>query len=133
MALTSHPMERRLARRLVALAAAYAVAFGALLPFLAAAWSPATAADGLSVICSGLAHDGSGPGGSTPAKPLPLCPGGGACCMPGCATTILPEAGAAHAVARVSLGVIARPAQAGPRRSFPPGGRLARGPPTAWS
>jgi hypothetical protein len=107
-------MDRRLARRLVALAAAYAVALNTLLPVLTAMALPAAGgAIGLEVICSA-----TGPG--VPEKPQPPGPCCGACALPGCAATVLPEVASSGAgVSRlralpVVLGRDARQARAPP-------------------
>jgi hypothetical protein len=73
-------MDRRLDRRLVALAAAYAVALNALLPALTGIFPSASIA--AVVICSA---GGSASDSGAPEKPQPLCPGGTACAMSGCA------------------------------------------------
>ena len=121
-------MNRPLGRRLVALAAAYAVALNALLPVLAAISPPA--AIGVAVICS-AGGAGSPFDSGVPEKPQPLCPGGGACAMPGCAATALPNDHSVGArMARVSAGLaglrfVGQPAQA----FWPRGHKLARAPP----
>ena len=124
-------MDRRLGRRLVALAAAYAVALNTLLPALAVILSP-VASDALdpAVICSGVGA-ASAPDSGAPEKPRPHCPGGGVCAMPGCAAAGLLAAGPVVAVATWW-----RAAPVGLRRdgrqtqTFRLGGHnLARGPP----
>lgn len=124
-------MDRRLDRRLVALAAAYAVVLNALLPAVSAILLPAAIGQiGLAVICSaGGAGSASDRGG--PEKPQPLCPCDGACAMPGCAATALPgddprQAGAAC----VSLGPVGLGRDGRQVQAFWPGGsKLARAPP----
>ena len=143
----------RLARRLVALAAAYAVALNTLLPVLAAILPPTTiGATGLAVICSaggagsvpewgvpewgvpgwGVPEQGA-PERGAPGKSQPLCPGGAACAMPGCFATALPDAdpgGAGPAcvpIGRLGRGHDGRPAPT----AWPGGSKLARGPPVA--
>jgi hypothetical protein len=126
-------MNRRLDRRLVALAAAYAVALNTLLPvFTAILLPPASGKIVPAVICSAVGP-GSAPDNSAPEKPQPPCPCNAACAMPGCAATVLPDhdpAGAA--TAWVSTG-LARPGrEPQPKQALWPGGRkLARGPPAA--
>src|SRR5258707_2254888 len=96
-------MNRRLDRKLVALAAAYAVALNILLPVLAAVLPPATVGGiGVAIICS---TSGAATDRGAPEKPQPLCPCG-ACAMPGCAATALPEGapiGAGVALASVRM------------------------------
>jgi hypothetical protein len=126
-------MNRRLDRRLVALAAAYAVALNTLLPVFTAILLPAASGEiGQAVICSA---GGPGPAadGSAPEKPQPLCPCGAACAMPGCAATVLPDHDPAGApTARVSAGLAGLGREPPQKQAFWPGGRkLARGPPDA--
>jgi hypothetical protein len=122
-------MNRRLDRKLVALAAAYAVALNILLPILAAVL-PAAAVGGigLAAICSagGAASDRG-----APQNPQPLCPCGAACAMPGCAATALPGGapiGTSAVLARIAP-VELGPAGAATRAFWPGGSKLARGPP----
>jgi hypothetical protein len=124
-------MNRRLDRKLVALAAAYAVALNILLPVLGAVLPLAgSGAQGRAVLCSASgAADRGAPEKRQPVRPL--CPCGAACAMPGCGATALPGSsaiGASLAPARVAL--------AGPRQdgrqvtaAWPGGSKLARGPP----
>jgi hypothetical protein len=126
-------MDRRLARRLVALAAAYAVALNALLPALTAILPPAAIGEiGLAVVCS-AGGAGSASDSGAPETPHPLCPCSGACAMPGCAATGLPDdhpagAGAAcESAGPAGLGHAGRQKQA----FWPGGSKLARGPPIA--
>jgi hypothetical protein len=122
-------MNRRLDRKLVALAAAYAVALNILVPVLAA-FLPATAIGGIgvAVICSagGAASDRG-----APQKPQPLCPCGAACAMPGCAATALADGTAAGTSAVLaSIGPVEPGHGGAATRTFWPGGsKLARGPP----
>src|ERR1700704_5308550 len=82
-------MDRRLDRRFVALAAAYAVVLNMLLPVLAIILPPVAIDEiGLAVMCS-AAGAGSVSDSGAPEKPRPLSPCGVACAMPGCATTVL--------------------------------------------
>jgi hypothetical protein len=117
---------------MTALAAAYAVALSALLPALAGSLPPAT--DGLAgawVVCSAgnIARADRG----LPDKPPVLCPGGGACAMPGCPGAALP---ASDAAARVPMAWGTLPGTPG-REAGPPARRklgpdnFPRGPPTA--
>jgi hypothetical protein len=126
-------MDRRLARRLVALAAAYAVVLNTILPVLGALLLPAAVGEvGWAVICS--AHGaGSASDQGGPEKPPPLCPCGGACAMPGCAAIALPDGDPAGVVAACASAAPAAPWPSGRRtEAFWPGGRkLARGPPIA--
>jgi hypothetical protein len=63
-------MDRRLARRLVALAAAYAVALNTLLPVLAAVLPPTAVGEvGLTVVCSAGPPERGGPERGAPARP----------------------------------------------------------------
>jgi hypothetical protein len=128
-------MNRGLDRRLVALAAAYAVALNTLLAVFTAILPPAASGEiGPAVICSA-----GGPGWASdsgaPDQPQPLCPCSGACAMPGCAATVLPDhdpTGAATAC--VSAGLAGREREREQKQVFRPGsGTLARGPPVAWS
>ena len=121
-------MNRPLGRRLVALAAAYAVALNALLPVLAAISPPA--AIGVAVICS-AGGAGSPSDSGVPEKPQPLCPGGGACAMPGCAAIALPNDHPIGArVVRVSAGLAGLGLDGRTAQTFWPRGRnLARAPP----
>jgi hypothetical protein len=126
-------MNRRLDRRLVALAAAYAVALNTLLPVFTAILLPAASGEiGRAVICFAVGP-GSAPDNSAPEKPQPPCPCSAACAMPGCAATVLPDHDSAGAAtAWVSTG-LARPGrEPQPKQALWPGGRkLARGPPAA--
>ncbi len=127
-------MDRRLARRLVALAAAYAVALNALLPVLAAVVPPtAIGAFGLTVLCSAGGAEPGGPERGAPARPQPLCPCGAACAMPGCGATALPDPDPAGAgPVCVPIGWNARRHDDRPAPTIWPGGsKLARGPPVA--
>jgi hypothetical protein len=125
-------MDLRLARRLVALAAAYAVALNTLLPALTVIASPATAGPlGLAVICSGAAGPAADRG--VPEKPQPLCPCCGACAMPGCAATVLPDVASSSAgLPQVRALPVGLGRDGWHRPTFWPGGsKLARGPPVA--
>jgi hypothetical protein len=128
----------RLARRLVALAAAYAVALNTLLPVLVSVLPPTAIGEiGLAVICSagarGSVPDWGVPGQGAPEKPQLPCPCGAACAMPGCAATALPApdpAGAGPAcvpIRRLGRGHDGRPAPT----AWPGGSKRARGPPVA--
>ena len=86
-------MDRGFARRLAALAVAYAVTLNALLPVLAAMTLPAAGAPAFAVIC-GSATAGAGSDRDLPAK-QPLCPVGASCAMPGCAEAVVPVGGSA--------------------------------------
>jgi len=124
-------MDRRLDRRLVALAAAYAVALNTLLPVLTAILLPAATVEiGLAVICS-AGGAGSASDSGAPEKPQPLCPCGGACAMPGCAATALPGSDPIGAgAACVSVGLVGLRHDGQQKQTFWPGGsKLARGPP----
>jgi hypothetical protein len=124
-------MNRRLDRRLVALAAAYAVALNILLPALTAILPPVAIGEiSLAAICSG-GGAASDPG--APAKPQPLCPGGGACTMPGCAAAALPGGDPAGVSAVfASFGLVGLRHDGRRTPTFWPGGsKLARGPPIA--
>jgi hypothetical protein len=121
-------MNRRLDRKLVALAAAYAVALNILLPVLAAVLPPAAGGGiGLAAMCSaGGASDRGAPG-----QPQPLCPCGAACAMPGCGATALPAGapiGASAAPASVRLAGLSPQGQRAPAL-WPGGSKRARGPP----
>jgi hypothetical protein len=126
-------MNRRLDRRLVALAAAYAVALNTLLPVFTAILLPAASGEiGAAVTCS-AGGSGSAADNSAPEKPQPPCPCSAACAMSGCAATVLPDhdpAGAATAWVSTGLAGLGRePPQ---KQALWPGGRkLARGPPAA--
>jgi hypothetical protein len=126
----------RLARRLVALAAAYTVALNTLLPVLAAILPPTAIGEiGLAVICSaggrGSIPAQGVPGRGAPEKPQPLCPCGAACAMPGCAASALPGADAAGASpACVPIGRRGHDGRPAPA-AWPGGSKLARGPPVA--
>ena len=127
-------MDRRLARRLVALAAAYAVALNTLLPVLAAILPPTAVGEvGLTVVCSAGAPERGGPEQGAPARPQPLCPCGAACAMPGCGATALPGAGPAGAgPVWVPIGWSGRAHDGRPAPTIWPGGsKRARGPPVA--
>jgi hypothetical protein len=122
-------MNRRLGRKLVALAAAYGVALNILLPVLAAILPvSAIGAAGLPVICS--AGGGASDRGA-PQTPQPLCPCGAACAMPGCVVTALPDGASigTHAVLASIGPVELGPAGAATRTFWPGGSKLARGPP----
>jgi hypothetical protein len=133
-------MNRRLDRKLVALAAAYAVALNILLPVLGSVLPPAarSGALGWAALCSApgaASHRGaaeqSPPARPEPVGPEPLCPCGAACAMPGCAATVLPGdalIGTSVPPANVTLAGLRqddRPVQA----FWPGGSKLARGPP----
>jgi hypothetical protein len=124
-------MDRKLARRFVALAAAYAVALNMLLPVLAALVPPAAGAIGLVVICSA---DGSGAIGDpgAPERPQPACPCCAACALPGCSVAALPPLAADWAgVALFGAAPIAVRREGRQPQTFRPGDALARGPPLA--
>jgi hypothetical protein len=126
-------MDRRIDRRIVALAAAYAVVLNTLLPVLTAILPPAAIGEiGLAVICSG-GGAGSAADPGAPEKPQPLCPCDGACAMPGCAAPALPDDDAAGAGATcVSVGLAGLGLDGRQNETFWPGGsKLARGPPIA--
>jgi hypothetical protein len=123
-------LDRRLDRRLITLAAAYAVALNALLPALALILLPAAGSVlGPAVICA-AARTGLPSDSGAPEKPGPLCPCPGACAMPGCATAVLPDTGAAIAeVAWLSVGPVEL-RRADESQTFRLHGRyFARGPP----
>jgi hypothetical protein len=122
-------MDRRLDHKLMALAAAYAVALNFLLPVLGAVLPLAASGGiGLAAMCSvgGVATDRG-----TPEKPHPVCPCGAACAMPGCGAAALPggaAVGAGTPPASVSLAGLSPEGALAP--AFWPGGsKLARGPP----
>jgi hypothetical protein len=120
-------MDRRLARRLVALAAAYAVVLNTLLPVLTAMALPAAGGViGLQVICSA-----ADPG--VPEKPQPPGSCCGACALPGCAATVLPDVASSGAgVARLRALPVAPSRDARQSQTFWPGGsKRARAPPVA--
>jgi hypothetical protein len=126
-------MNRKLDRRLVALAAAYAVAFNTLLPLFTAVLLPAASGEiGPAVICY-AGGPGSASDSGAPQRPQPLCPGCGACAMPGCAAAVLPDhdpTGAAAAGVSAGLaGLRGEPRQK--QAAWPGGSKLARGPPVA--
>src|ERR1700722_10547752 len=125
-------MDRRLARRLVALAAAYAVALNTLLPVLAAILPPTAVGEvGLTGLCPAGAPERGAPEKGAPARPQPLCPCGAACAMPGWGAAALPEADPA-AARPVWVPVGWRGHDGGPAPTIWPGGsKLARGPPVA--
>jgi hypothetical protein len=129
-------MDRRFARRLVALAAAYAVVLNALLPALTGIFPSAAIA--AAVICSaGGARSASDDG--APKKPQPLCPGGAVCAMSGCARSGCDTSGAAvglpdpdPAGIGAACGLAGLWHDAGQKATFwRGGGKLARGPPIA--
>jgi hypothetical protein len=126
-------MNRSLARKVVGLVAAYAVALGTLLPVLLAALGPAAGGQtGLAVICSA---GGAGPAspGHQPINPLPLCPACATCAMAGCATMAAWPAGPALArAAEISSARVApKPAGSEPQAPRLAGINLARAPPAA--
>jgi hypothetical protein len=131
-------MDLSLARRLVALAAAYAVVLNMLLPVLVpvlgATLPPGAIGElSLTVICA-TGGVGSASDRGAPEKPQPLCPCGVACAMPGCAAPVLPDdapASAGAGVACVSVGLAGLELDARQREKLWPGGKLARGPPVA--
>jgi hypothetical protein len=125
-------MDRRLARRLVALAAAYAVALNTLLPVLASILPPTAVGEvGLTVLCTAGAAERGGPERGAPARPQPLCPCGSACAMPGCGATALPGADPARAgPVWVLVGWSGRDGRPAPT-VWPGGSKRARGPPVA--
>jgi hypothetical protein len=125
-------MDRRLGRRLVALAAAYAVALNTLVPVLTALLPPAAMGKiGLAVICS-AGGAGSPSDRDSPAKPQPLCPCGGACAMPGCVAAALPDDPSGVSAAWVIVGLAGLRHDGRQQQAFWPGGsNLARGPPSA--
>jgi hypothetical protein len=118
--------------RIVAVAAAYAVALNTLMAALAGLVLPAAGgALELAVLCSAGPIPGPQPSQS-PAKPQPLCPGGAACAVAACAHGALgPEAFAIIRPAGASLSVGYRLEIAA--ASSPPINRdgFARGPPAA--
>ncbi|HEV3373716.1 MAG TPA: hypothetical protein VG145_14310 [Xanthobacteraceae bacterium] len=127
-------MNRRLDRKLVALAAAYAVALNILLPVLGAILpAAASGAIGLAPICSahGAVSDRGAPAKPQPARPEPLCPCGAACAMPGCGTTALSGGTSIDMSAAPASVALVGLRQDGQRvLAFWPGGsKLARGPP----
>jgi hypothetical protein len=122
-------MDRRLDRRFVALAAAYAVVLNTLLPVLTIILPPvAMAESGLAVMCSagGPASDGG-----VPEKPQPLSPCGAACAMPGCGTAVLRNDDPTVTDATgVSVGLVGLRLDGRRKQMFWLGGsKLARGPP----
>jgi hypothetical protein len=127
-------MDRRLARRLVALAAAYAVALNTLLPVLAAVLPPTGVGEvGLTVLCTAAgAPERGGPERGAP-RPQPLCPCGAACAMPGCGAAALPGADTAGAgPVWVPIGWSGHGHDGRPAPTIWPGGsKRARGPPVA--
>jgi hypothetical protein len=126
-------MDRRLARRLVALAAAYAVVLNTLLPLFSALVLPAAdAAIGLAVICS-ASGAGAADDRGVPQRPQPPCPCCGACAMPGCGAAALPDLASTGAgAARIGAGPVALSHDGRERQAFWPGGsKLARAPPLA--
>lgn len=128
------PMDRRLDRRLVGLAAAYAVALNMLLPVLTLILLPgASSALGPAVICSGAARAESASDHGAPEKPGPLCPCPGPCAMAGCAATASPDAGVVlAAVAWLRVGPVGLGGDGGDTQTFRLDGRnFARGPPAA--
>jgi hypothetical protein len=123
-------MDRRLDRKLVALAAAYAVALNILLPVVAAVL-PAAAVGGIGLAAAICSAGGAASDRGVPQNPQPLCPCGAACAMPGCAATALPG-GAPIGTSAVlaSIGPVElRPAGAATPTLWPGGSKLARGPP----
>jgi hypothetical protein len=128
-------MDRSLARKVVGLVAAYAVALGALLPVLAAALAPAANGRiGLAVICS-PAGLGTGPASPThlPIAPVPLCPACAGCAMAGC-ITIAPGPDSPFVVRAAAINsarVTPSLADGQPQRPRLAGINLARAPPRA--
>jgi hypothetical protein len=125
-------MDRRLARRFVALAAAYAVALNMLLPVMAALVTPAVGgAIGLTIICSA---DGVGAIGDrgAPERPQPACPCCAVCALPGCSAAALPPL-AVYWPGVALVGAVPIALRRGGRQpqTFWPGDALARGPPLA--
>jgi hypothetical protein len=124
-------MKGSLAHRLVALAAAYAVAFNALLPVVAAVF-PASAAAGFGIICSTDAAGGSSDHG-VPVSPQPACPCPGCCAMPGCGAAAPPSDDVAidRAIGAGVTLVHFASAVAGLQGLRPAGSNRARAPPVA--
>jgi hypothetical protein len=117
-------MNRGLDRRLVALAAAYAVAFNTLLPGLTAILLPTPIGEiGLAVICS-AGGAGSASDSGAPEKPQ-------ACAMPGCAAADLQDDDPTRVgAAGVSVGLAGLAHDGQQTQTFWRGGsKLARGPP----
>jgi hypothetical protein len=125
-------MNRKLDRRLVALAAAYAVALNTLLPVLAAILPPAAIGEiGLAVICS-TGGAGAASDRGAPAKPQPLCPCSGPCAMPGCAAAVVPDDRTGVGAVALSVAPARLRHDGRQQQAFWPGGsKLARGPPIA--
>jgi hypothetical protein len=119
------------ARRFVALAAAYAVAFYALLPTLAAVLAPDGSAN-LGIICSAGGSGGPSNHG-VPVKPQPACPWPGCCVVPGYRAAAPPCNGLAidRAVGAGVLLVRFAPAVAEPQGLRAAGSNRARAPPVA--
>jgi hypothetical protein len=126
-------MNRRLDRRLVALATAYAVALNLLLPVFTVILLPTASSEiGPAVICS-AGGPGSASDRGAPEKPKALYPCSGGCAMPGFAATALHDHdpnGAATVGVSAGLAGLGRERQL--RQAFWPGGsKPARGPPVA--
>ena len=124
-------MHRRLARRLVALAAAYALVLNTWLPALAGILAPQAGGETSTAVICATIPGGGVPASDLPQKRSPLCPFGGTCGMPACMASaltgghsiapVIPRADAARDALTAAPG-------AAPWRG---GSRLARGPPDA--
>lgn len=125
-------MRASFRRRLIALAAAYAVALNALLPALALAVPAGPEATAVSIICA-APLDTASRGGSAPVEHGPGCLHGMACLMAGCGglAALGGEIGRASAPmsGAVAVAFVARPSQAGSARRMLDG-HFARAPPT---
>jgi hypothetical protein len=125
-------MYRLSCRKLVALAAAYAVALNLVLPLLSI-FAPAADAGalGLSEIC-GNSHSGPGSGADFPNRHGPICPFGMACSASDCGAASLPAGGgiAAFSFGPAPLGLFLRlDDEVLPLRNV--GAQFARAPPLA--
>jgi hypothetical protein len=139
-------MVNGFARRVVALVAAYALAFHAVLPAwgsVSVAASEASARDALVVICSSGHQDTAAAAIARPVEAadqdrdqvpvrIPSCPGDAACVMAGCApTATLHEPPSIERPARVAARLDRRPTMAEPRAQALDDTNLPRGPPAA--
>jgi hypothetical protein len=133
-------------RRAVALVAAYALAFHAVLPATLGSVSAASEAserDALTVICSSGHQDTAAAAIARPVEAgdqdrdqvpvrIPSCPGDAACMMAGCASTAtLHEPPSIERPARVAARLDRRPTMAEPRAQVLDDTNLPRGPPAA--
>jgi hypothetical protein len=123
-----------LVRRLVALAAAYAVALNVLLQGLALAQVPAAVGDATSsVICAAGANPPDS-GAGLPVRPRPLCPWSSACAASGCGSSVADgdrPLGALTFSHAARLAVSELPFELQPRASHIVGTHAARAPPRA--